>query len=302
MAIYKDTFVTGYYEVKGFFPTERLFVMTDLHGCSQAMSRLLKHYDGQSKVVFLGDAIDCGPDSYGVIKTLLELDALCILGNHEFLSLEDLYPEKIHYKNSASLWTKFNGGNKTLDSFAEAIKKRVEYIENKNKIKFPKIYDDYLRRCQSHYLCGDILFTHAGIPPHEEAKFYENPFDIQNFDGAYLLWRSCLKSETYADKPRVFKGKEVFSVSGHTPTNPASVRQNFGVNLDTGQTIKLAMEIEPSPDRTGFMYRIIGTNCDEVYPDVFINERDSLVLKQVKVCIENNFVLTNTAEDLRILI
>ena len=45
----KETFVTPYYEVKGFSPTEKLFVMTDLHGCSQAMSRLLKHYDGQSK-------------------------------------------------------------------------------------------------------------------------------------------------------------------------------------------------------------------------------------------------------------
>lgn len=58
----KETFFTPYYEVKGFSPTEKLFVMTDLHGCSQAMSRLLKHYDGSSKVVFLGDAIDRGPD------------------------------------------------------------------------------------------------------------------------------------------------------------------------------------------------------------------------------------------------
>ena len=80
---YTETFVTDYFEVKGFCPSQKLFVMTDLHGCSLAMNRLLKHYDGQSKVVFLGDAIDRGPDSFGVIKTLIDLDAICLLGNHE---------------------------------------------------------------------------------------------------------------------------------------------------------------------------------------------------------------------------
>lgn len=41
----------------------------------------------------------------------------------------------------------------------------------------------------------------------------------------------------YSEHARVFNGKDVFSVSGHTPTNPAYVRQNFGIHLDTGHTI-----------------------------------------------------------------
>lgn len=294
MTVFTDTFVTRYYEITGFCPTEKLFVMTDLHGCSQAMSRLLKHYDGRSMVVFLGDAIDRGPDSYGVIKKLLELDAICILGNHEFLSLEELYPETVHDKNFVPLWTNCNGGDKTLDSFESAINNGAEYIENKNKIKLPKIYDDYIKRCQSHYLCGNILFTHSGIPPHDEVKFYEDPFDIKNFDDTFLWWRPRSSSEMYAEKPRVFNGKEVFSVSGHTPTNPAYVRQNFGIHLDTGHTIKLALEIEPASDGKACRYRIFGTNCYEVYPDESLSSgrySEEFVLKQEKECIEENIIL-----------
>lgn len=42
--------------------------MTALHGCSQAMSRLLKHYDGILKVVFSGDAIDRVPTAMASLK------------------------------------------------------------------------------------------------------------------------------------------------------------------------------------------------------------------------------------------
>jgi hypothetical protein len=267
MTMDKETFVTPYYEVKGFSPTEKLFVMTDLHGCSQAMSRLLKHYDGSSKVVFLGDAIDRGPDSYGVVKKLLELDALCILGNHEFMSLEALYPETVYYKNWAPLWHTVNGGDKTLDSFEKAIAEGADYIENRNRIRFPKIYDDYIRRCQSHYLCGNILFTHSGIPLHEEVKFYEDPFDVENFDDTFLWWRPRENKERYLYEPRIFNGHKVFSVSGHTPTNPGFVRQDYGIELDTGHVLKLALEIVPDSDRKNCKYRLIGTLFSEVRVD-----------------------------------
>ena len=231
------------------------------------MSRLLKHYDGQSKVVFLGDAIDRGPDSYGVVKKLLELDALCILGNHEFMSLEELYPETVYFKNYAPLWHTVNGGAKTLDSFDKAITEGADYIENRNKIRFPKNYDDYIRRCQSHYLCGNILFTHSGIPLHEEVKFFEDPFDVENFDDTFLWWRPRENKERYLYEPRIFNGQKVFSVSGHTPTNPGFVRQDYGIELDTGHVLKLALEIEPDSDRKNCKYRLIGTLCYEVRLD-----------------------------------
>lgn len=293
MTMDTETFVTPYYEVKGFSPTEKLFVMTDMHGCSQAMSRLLKHYDGSSKVVFLGDAIDRGPDSYGVVKKLLELDALCILGNHEFLSLEALYPETVHYKNWAPLWHTVNGGDKTLDSFDKAISKGADYIENKNRIRFPKIYEDYITRCQSHYLSGNILLTHSGIPYHGEVMFYEDPFDVEHFDDTFLWWRPKTLFETYKYEPRIFNGQKVFSVSGHTPTNPGFVRQEYGIELDTGHVLKLALEIEPDSDRSNCRYRIIGTLCSEVYPCETICPSVTVeqIFKTIKMCIEGQIYL-----------
>ncbi|SFS48921.1 Calcineurin-like phosphoesterase [Succinivibrio dextrinosolvens] len=293
MTVEKETFVTPFYEVKGFSPTEKLFVMTDLHGCSQAMSRLLKHYDGKSKLVFLGDAIDRGPDSYGVVKKLLELDALCILGNHEFMSLEALYPETVYYKNGAPLWHTVNGGDKTLDSFEKAIAEGADYIENKNKIRFPKIYDEYIRRCQSHYLCGNILCTHSGIPLHGEVKFYEDPFDTENYDDSFLWWRPKCSAERYFYEPHILNGKEVFSVSGHTPTNPGFVRQNYGIELDPGHVLKLALEIEPASDRKKCKYRIIGTLCSEVYPceNICPSATVEQVFQSIKKCIEEQMLL-----------
>jgi len=98
----------------------------------------------------------------------------------------------------------------------------------------------------------------------------------------------------YSEHARVFNGKDVFSVSGHTPTNPAYVRQNFGIHLDTGHTIKLALDIEPASDRKDCRYRIFGTNCYEVYPDEGISSgryTEEFILKQEKECIEENIIL-----------
>lgn len=283
-----ETFVTPYYELKGFSPSKKLFVMTDLHGCLKAMARLLEHYDRDSKVVFLGDAIDRGPDSYGVIKKLMELDAVCILGNHEYMSLDALFPNKVLFKNTAPLWSDFNGGSKTLDSFEKAVADGAEYIENQYKIKFPKIYDDFIRKCKSHYLDGNILFCHAGIPKDEAPGFSEDPFDIKNFSDAFLWWRPGSDCE-YNHEPRRFEGKDVFLVSGHTPCNPGFVRQNYGIQLDTGHSLKLALEIIPGSDSNTGQYRIIGTSCDEIIPPEY-------PLSDIRRCIEEKMYIKHLVD------
>ena len=79
------------------------------------------------------------------------------------------------------------------------------------------------------------------------------------------------------------------------------LRQNFGIHLDTGHTIKLALEIEPYSDRTDCRYRVFGTNCYEVYPDESLSSgrySEEFVLKQEKDCIEKNIILKELADDL----
>ncbi|MBT8493214.1 MAG: metallophosphoesterase, partial [Deltaproteobacteria bacterium] len=56
-----------------------LFAIGDVHGCAQELRMLLNELPlgADSKVVFVGDYIDRGPDSKGVIDTILELSKQC---------------------------------------------------------------------------------------------------------------------------------------------------------------------------------------------------------------------------------
>jgi hypothetical protein len=61
-------------------------VIGDVHGCLEELDELLRAVDarpGASRVVFLGDLVDRGPDSAGVVRRVRELGAECVMGNHE---------------------------------------------------------------------------------------------------------------------------------------------------------------------------------------------------------------------------
>lgn len=67
----------------------RIIAIGDIHGCSRALETLLAAIEPDSRdtIVTLGDVIDRGPDTQGVVDRLLELQSRCrlvpILGNHE---------------------------------------------------------------------------------------------------------------------------------------------------------------------------------------------------------------------------
>jgi serine/threonine protein phosphatase 1 len=62
-------------------------VIGDVHGCSNELRKMLSKLDGIKSFVFLGDLVDKGPDSAGVIKIVRELTntakVICVKGNHE---------------------------------------------------------------------------------------------------------------------------------------------------------------------------------------------------------------------------
>jgi len=67
----------------------RTIAIGDIHGCSAALDALLEAFQPSSEdtIVTLGDYINRGPDSRGVIDKLIELKDRCRLvplrGNHE---------------------------------------------------------------------------------------------------------------------------------------------------------------------------------------------------------------------------
>jgi predicted phosphodiesterase len=65
----------------------KTIIIGDVHGCLTELEELLKitsYNKSSDSLIFLGDLIDRGPNSIGVIRKVQELKAACIMGNHEF--------------------------------------------------------------------------------------------------------------------------------------------------------------------------------------------------------------------------
>ena len=71
----------------GFGPDEPLYVLTDIHGCSKVLNLLLEHKPADTRLVFLGDAVDRGPDPLGVIGKIMSYPNVVLLhGNHDAMA------------------------------------------------------------------------------------------------------------------------------------------------------------------------------------------------------------------------
>jgi serine/threonine protein phosphatase 1 len=155
----------------------RAYVIGDVHGCLDLLDTLLadiaadhaRRPEAKGLVVVLGDLIDRGPDSAGVIARLRDFDLpgfklVGLAGNHEEVLLKILAgdPKEI------GGWLRF-GGAETLRSYGadpkaievlspEAAQRRIAEIIPPGDRKFLEQLGDSLR-------LGDYLLVHAGIRP-----------------------------------------------------------------------------------------------------------------------------------------
>jgi len=98
----------------------RILAIGDIHGCSIAFDTLIAAVRPQpnDKIITLGDYIDRGPDSKGVINRLIALHETgrltALRGNHELMMLQvrDRYRKKSQWRDS--------GGDATLASYAKS--------------------------------------------------------------------------------------------------------------------------------------------------------------------------------------
>lgn len=135
--------------------TGRTIVLGDLHGCSDALAALLRAIQPErsDRIVTLGDYIDRGPDSRGIIDQLLELARrawlIPLLGNHDRMFLSLLGGRAFMRSNWMAL-----GGEATLRSFGVAAPELI-----------PDRYVGFLRSCRSAYETPTHLFVHANYLP-----------------------------------------------------------------------------------------------------------------------------------------
>jgi serine/threonine protein phosphatase 1 len=179
------------------------YLISDIHGYNIAFRKVLKKValKKSDTLIILGDVIDRGPDSKGVIDTILLLkehgfDVRCLKGNHEelFLNALDDISSKVN-------WIR-NGGKDTLQSFLTS---DVNLIPEKY-INFIKTFEDYI-------ILDDYILVHAGLDMTKEAPFE----DLES-----LLWLRDWES-VYDEK---WLGHRKI-IHGHTPKSYVDIENQF---------------------------------------------------------------------------
>lgn len=208
--------------------TGPIWAVGDVHGClplyRDLEQRILAEAGGPVSVVLLGDMIDRGPDSRGVIEHLLSpaaegLTRLAILGNHEDMLLRFLARPLV-----SGAWLGF-GGVETLESYGVTAagdgSDDLADLAQQLAAAMPAEHLDYLRHLPVGIDAGRFILTHAGAGP-------EVPIARQG--KADLTWA---RHGEIADllPPADLGGRTV--VHGHVPV-AAPVMEGWRINVDTG--------------------------------------------------------------------
>jgi serine/threonine protein phosphatase 1 len=212
-------------------PGTRVYAIGDIHGRLDLLTHLqaLIAADAQAApadrrvLVYIGDYVDRGPDSSGVLDLLLDrplpgFEIVHLLGNHEDAMLRfpddaSVGPTWLHY-----------GGVETLRSYEIELssgdwrdERELWRLQGEVRRRVPRRHVEFMRGMKLMHLEGDYLFVHAGIRPGV-------PLERQERDD--LLW---IRSE-FLDS-RKDHGKII--VHGHTITETPELRPNR-IGIDTG--------------------------------------------------------------------
>jgi calcineurin-like phosphoesterase family protein len=135
----------------------RVIAIGDIHGCATALRAMLEVIKPQpdDTIITLGDCVDRGPDSCGVIEQLLDLRGRCrlvpLLGNHEEMMLSHLGG-----RSQPDNWLEC-GGITTLDSYGDEDDEPVVPPEH---IKFIGSWGDFWET-DTHF------FAHGAYDPEQ---------------------------------------------------------------------------------------------------------------------------------------
>ena len=203
----------------------RVYAIGDVHGCAgrlQALHRMIARDladrpVADAQVVHLGDYVDRGPDSAGVIETLLQPFphtgagprplVVNLMGNHEDMMLAALADR------AAALHWLANGGDRALASWGLP----PEMCDGDWADALPPRHLAFLRGLKLMHAAGGYLFVHAGLRPHT-ALARQSRLD--------MLWIREPFLSFAGDFPAVV-------VHGHTPESEPVIRHNR-IGIDTG--------------------------------------------------------------------
>ena len=184
----------------------RLLAVGDIHGCLDQLNALMAQVapTPEDKVIFLGDYVDRGPASAGVIDYLIKfgktLPATVFLrGNHD-----QMFANYLDGHDPTTFL--MNGGLKTLNSY-----------QSNGQWPIPSSHRTFLETLINSYETEDYIFVHAGLRP---------GISLADQDVSDLLWvrREFVTSDYDWGKTIVY---------GHTPLEEPLLTETR-IGLDTG--------------------------------------------------------------------
>lgn len=203
----------------------------DIHGCSKTLKLLLDRLDNEfgdtRTYVFVGDYVDRGPDSKGVVDLLMNFkkdhDCVFLRGNHDAMLLN------YHADKSWVQWFD-NGGATTMAS----------YGDDGFDTKIPYSHLKFFASTELYLDTPEYFFVHGGVPVDstiEAALKDESQYSS-------FMWRR----EHIYTKENKWEKTVVF---GHTPVR-SPIDENNMLGIDTGcvyqQYGKLTAVILPEKD------------------------------------------------------
>ena len=214
---------------------QALYAVGDVHGRLDLLDALLERIradadrhpsDEVRELVMLGDYIDRGPDSRGVVDRLIDgpppgFRQVCLMGNHEdaLLAFLDGHREGLD-------WLSY-GGLETLLSYGVPLRRMPNSPEAVAELRqdlartLPKSHEEFFRGGSHLYEAGDYVFVHAGVRP-------GTPLDRQSAGDLMWIRDDFLRSRS------PLPGHIV--VHGHTIVDlPQDLHHR--INVDTGAFI-----------------------------------------------------------------
>ena len=221
---------------------KRIYAIGDVHGCLEELEALLEKARDDNcatdlsgsvfgneescdtppkpALVFLGDYVDRGPESRGVLDRLIVLQqaepgTIFLKGNHEALMLDFLAnPEDIEH------WLEW-GGEETLQSYgvSPVLGRSSKELAEALRENLPETHLSFLQSLALTHIEGDYCFVHAGLRPGVAIG------DQQEED---LLWiRKKFHKTSPGDRP------DKIVVHGHQPVEKP-LDAGWRICVDTG--------------------------------------------------------------------
>jgi len=241
-----EAMLTKLFSKKGekdtFIPTgRRIYAIGDVHGCLSHLKALLHNITEddasrtlsestfaeneapplkEKRLIFLGDYVDRGPDSKGVIEELVTLQKrspgnVFLKGNHEAALLDFIANPQRHGE-----WLHW-GGAETLESYGltHVWSREETDLAAEFSRKIPTTHRAFLESLELMHIEGDYVFVHAGLKP---------GVALEEQDASDLMW---IRSEFHQTPSE--KRPERTVVHGHHPVKKPD-DEGWRINVDTG--------------------------------------------------------------------